>query len=192
METLYKIKAKLLTVFGDLKYFKTPPSIVYQPTTFKIKGSDTRRIMNLIQEGDIILRGYDCYLDSLFIPGKFSHTGIYIGEGKMIHSIAEGVSEIDIIDFLRCDRFCVLRPTGYQESAIARLRKWIGTPYDFNFESWNTAYYCHELGAMAYYELEIEKKIPIFFKGLFKAKPTYLAESFLENPNFKVIEELIP
>ncbi|MCK9154711.1 MAG: hypothetical protein M0P12_01205 [Paludibacteraceae bacterium] len=183
----YDLKAKFLTIFGDIKVYKYPPFMVYCPVTYKAKGKQTREAIGVLEPGDIILRGYSDYLDSLFIPGKYSHTGLYVGDGKMIHAVAEGVSEIDVIDFLRCDIFCILRPSGRQEQAIERAYKYLGTPYDFNFETWNNKMYCHEFGARCYYGLNIDKKIPKLLFGILKGKPAFLAESFLESLDFKVI-----
>jgi len=137
----------------------------------------------------LILRKYYWYLDSYFIPGRYSHTGVYIGEGKLIHAIAEGVSEVDIIDYLRCDGFIILRPSSGQENAIKRCKEWLGKTYDFDFKSGNKSLYCHEVGAEAYKELNIEKKVPAIWKGLIRGKKTFLADSFLTNDNFKVIHE---
>ena len=189
MRGFYQFKSKFLTFFGDLKYFKCPPCIVYQPVTFKIKGSDTRMLMNIIRDGDIILRGYNCYLDSLFIPGIYSHTGIYIGNGKMIHAVAEGVSEIDIIDFLRCDRFCLMRPVKGQETAIKRAKEFLRNKiaYDFDFETWNNKMFCHEFVAQCYYGLDIKKEVPELFNGRIRGKPTWLGNSFLKSPDFSLI-----
>jgi len=148
--------------------------------------------MNIIQDGDIIMRGYDCFLDGLLIPGKYSHTGIYIGDGKMIHAVAEGVSEMDIIDFLRCDRFCLMRPLKEQETAIKRAKEFLEkkTPYDFDFENWNNKMYCHEFVAQCYYGLDLVKKVPSLFNGAIKGKPSWLAESFVTSPDFSLILEM--
>ena len=191
MKKLYDIKSTLLTWFGDIKVYRYPFWMVYCPTSFRAKGKQTREAMGVIKEGDIILRGYSDYLDGKFIPGKYSHTGLYVGDGSVIHSTAEGVNEIDIIDFLRCDRFCILRPSGLQDVAIRRARRFLKDkiPYDFDFSPWNNAMYCHELGAQCYYGLNITKKTPTLFHGLFKGKPAFLAESFLESPDFTIVLE---
>lgn len=191
MNRFYQFKSSFLTLFGDLKYFKFPPCVVYQPVTFKIKGSDTRQAMNIIQDGDIIMRGYDCYMDGLFIPGKYSHTGLYIGDGKMIHAVAEGVSEIDIIDFLRCDRFCLMRPTKGQERAIERAKEFLERKiqYDFDFETWNNKMYCHEFVAQCYNGLNLSKKTPSLFNGKIKGIPSWLADSFITSPDFSIVLE---
>ena len=51
------------------------------------------------------------YLDK-FISSKrkYSHGAIYVGDGKIIHAISKGCSYINAIDFMRCDRICILRP----------------------------------------------------------------------------------
>ena len=125
---LYKLWSKFLTHFGEIKIFKYPMFIVYDPKVFSITGNDILDILKLIKPGDIILRGYDMYLDGKFIPNKtgysindstknigknFSHGGIYIGNNTIIHAIAEGVSEINIIDYVQCDRIAIFRPKKY-------------------------------------------------------------------------------
>jgi hypothetical protein len=128
-----------LTVFGDLKVFRWPLFFLYDPGSYKVKGKDMREVINLIQPGDILLRGYINYLDGYFIPGYFSHAGLYLGrvdaeylkkiwtdddnyapvdevirkcqtgEQMVIHSMAEGVFMEDLLNFCRCDRMIVLR-----------------------------------------------------------------------------------
>lgn len=71
---------RFLTFFGDLKYFKWPFFIVYDPSSYKVRGEDVRQLINILQPGDILLRSYDNYIDGLFIPGMFSHVGFYYGE----------------------------------------------------------------------------------------------------------------
>lgn len=189
---IYKVKSAFLSFFGDLKYFRYPPCIVWHPTTFLAKGTHTREAINILRAGDIILRKYNCYLDGLFIPGKYSHTGIFIGNDSVIHAIAEGVESCDVIDFLRCDGFCVLRPSSGQENAILSAEKFLGLPYDFDFKQDNNKFYCHELVAGCYPMLEIKQIIPKFLGGLIKGNRSYLAESFLESPDFSKLYEFFP
>ena len=67
-----------------------------------------------------MLRGYDNYLDGYFIddPHGYSHGAIYVGENKIIHAVAQGVSEIHAVDFMKCDRICIIRPAVGQDEAI--------------------------------------------------------------------------
>lgn len=187
------IKRWFLTIFGDIKIYKFPFFIIYNPDTFKVKGDDTRKALELLKPGDIVLRKYIHYLDGYFIPGEYSHSSLYVGDGKIIHAVADGVEYIDVIDFLRCDAFCILRqddPLACEVAvAFAKTQEEKKAEYDFDFKSGNDAYYCHELVATAYKDVGIEKKKVTMFK-FFKLAPRYLAESFLENKNFyKVLEK---
>lgn len=189
---LYWIKSKFLTFFGDIKYFKYPFFFVYDPDEYLIDGEKIRNIVKKIRPGDLILRRYRHYLDGVFIPGKYSHTGVYVGDGKIIHSVAGGTCYIDIYDFLKCDGIIILRPIKGQKKAIERAKECVanGIPYDFNFAEGVDALYCHELGALCYQELNIEKKVPKLFKGIIKSKTTrWLDDSFLSSPDFKTILE---
>lgn len=192
MKFIKRIKQWFLTIFGDIKIYKYPMFIIYCPTTFKIKGDDTRKAMELLKPGDIVLRKYIHYLDGYFIPGKYSHSSIYVGDGKIIHAVADGVEFIDVIDFLRCDSFCILRQDDEKAADeavnIAYAAEIAKAEYDFDFASGNDAYYCHELVATAYESLGIEKKQVKMF-GIFKLAPRYLAESFLEHDKFHVVME---
>jgi hypothetical protein len=120
-----------LKVFGDIKVFRWPLFIIYDPGSYLVKGYDMRQVIKIARPGDILLRGYNNYLDGYFIPGYFSHAGLYVGninpddavnvttdEGKklfrigeqmVIHSMAEGVFMQDLLDFCRCDRMMIIR-----------------------------------------------------------------------------------
>jgi len=91
---LYKVWAKFLTAFGDIKIFNWPLFMVYDDSSFKVAGDKILEIMAVLKPGDIVLHGYDNYLDGKFIPDKlkFSHGAIYIGDNLVIHSVAEGAS----------------------------------------------------------------------------------------------------
>jgi hypothetical protein len=74
------LSERLLRVFGQIKYFKYPFFLVYDPGSYQVKGEDMRELIELLQPGDILLRAYTMYLDGLFIPGRFSHAAFYYGE----------------------------------------------------------------------------------------------------------------
>ncbi|MDX8404284.1 MAG: YiiX/YebB-like N1pC/P60 family cysteine hydrolase [Mariprofundaceae bacterium] len=188
---IYRIKRIILTIFGDIKVFKWPMFGVYQPVTFKVKGHDTRAIIAVIQPGDVIMRSYCNYLDGYFIPkgeSQCSHSGLYIGDNNIVHSIAEGSKFDDIIDFCRADRIVVLRPDKGQEWAIEHANKCVDShvPYDFNFEPGSGKYYCHEFTASCYPELEIEQ-LSGKILGLISSPKAFLADSFYTNGHFTKI-----
>ena len=88
-----RVDARIDSLFawiGTLKYFTSPLSIVEDPGAYKIKGDEVRQLIDsVLQPGDILLRGYDGYVDGVLIgltggandPGKyFSHAAIYCGD----------------------------------------------------------------------------------------------------------------
>lgn len=92
---------RFLTFFGDLKYFKAPFFLVYDPSSYKVRGEDVRDLINVIQPGDVLLRAYDNYVDGLFIPGMFSHVGFYYGESSEAMRKAAGTIIDDNPDKLK-------------------------------------------------------------------------------------------
>ncbi|MDT8376454.1 MAG: hypothetical protein RQ867_06905 [Mariprofundaceae bacterium] len=99
---------KLLTWFGDLKYFKFPLFLVYDPSSYRVRGEDVREVIDIIRPGDVVLRSYDNYLDGLFIPGLFSHVGFFYGSaterdrksaGTMIDDNPEKLKRVQRDDF---------------------------------------------------------------------------------------------
>ena len=143
-----KIWRKFLTVFGDIKIFKFPMFIVYQPKGYRVMGAEIEKILNIVKEGDILVRGYYDYLDGKFIDGFFSHAGFYYGENKVIHAIAEGVVEGHLIDFCKCDYLAIIRfyPENINEEDIKLAKEKalsiIGYAYDFEFDGGENELYC--------------------------------------------------
>lgn len=88
--------------------------MVYDPDPYYVTGYDMEKIMNLVKPGDIILRGYNKYLDGKFIPDSrgYSHAGICIGKNEMVHAVAPCVEKTHVLDFCQADRIMVLHPKG--------------------------------------------------------------------------------
>ncbi len=186
---LYILQSKFLTVFGNIKVFKWPLFIVYDPTSFKVTGEQILEILKALQPGDVILRKFESYADSKFIPGDYSHGAVYIGGNKIVHAVAEGVSEIDVISFCMCDKICILRPKSGVRNAIAKAKKFAKdrVPYDFAYKRNSSALYCFELCAECYPKLDIKTRDVKKLFGLLRKKNVYLAESFTDSPDFKLI-----
>ena len=115
---LYKLWSKFLTAFGNIRISKYFPWLYYDTTDPKINGDIIFKMVSILKPGDIIIRGWDSYLDSLFIHGDYSHAGIYIGNNTIIHAVSPKVCETSIIDFSLCDRICVIRPNKYNKKAV--------------------------------------------------------------------------
>lgn len=92
----YRLKEEFLRFFGDVKVFGGQPrlfslshlfttfplrlTLLHDPRSYRVKGGDMRKAMSTLQPGDILVRGFDNYLDGHFIPGFFSHAGLYLGK----------------------------------------------------------------------------------------------------------------
>ncbi|MFA6053446.1 MAG: YiiX/YebB-like N1pC/P60 family cysteine hydrolase [Methylobacter sp.] len=190
-DCIYALKRTVLTIFGDIKIFKWPFFVIYQPASFRVKGRHTRKIMACILPGDVVMRAYVDYLDGYFIPkgeSGCSHSGLYVGDNQVVHSIAEGSTLIDIIDFCRADKIIVLRPSDHQAWAIDHAKKCAdeNIPYDFNFTPGPGKYYCHEFTASCYPDLKI-KPLSRKILGFISSPKAFLADSFYTNKNFKKI-----
>ncbi len=130
MKIFNKIYIWFVTILGNIKVYKFPMFILYDPGSYLVNGDDIRKVIKLIQPGDILVRGYINYLDGYIIPGFFSHAGLYLGEVKesnsqglnedqlkdfkagdqmIVHAMAKGVFMDDIINFCRCDYMAILR-----------------------------------------------------------------------------------
>jgi hypothetical protein len=181
MKLTEKLYNGFLTFFGDIKVFKFPMFIIYDPGSYKIKGEDIRQVINLVKPGDILIHGYINYLDGYFIPGFFSHAGLYLGkieetdsvelkpeqkehfktgEQMVIHSMAEGVFMEDVINFCRCDYMVILRrkkEIEQQETlTFDKLKplQYLGLNYDFKFDFSNKSKLsCTELVYQCYVEI---------------------------------------
>ena len=191
---LYKLWSIFLTWFSKLKIFSSGhiiPIIAYDPSDPKVTGDDVIQIMGIIQPGDVLIRGFDKYLDGKFIPDPkgYSHAGIYIGNNHIIHACSPEVQTINVIDFCQCDRIMVLHPSMEKTSDGVKIAQdLIGTPYDFNYESDNHMLYCFELIAKCYPEAHMEEFEVKQLGGLIK-RSCYIAKSIYLNPFFKTIYE---
>jgi len=186
------IRDRFLTAFGNVKVFRWPLFAVYDPDDYAVDGKAVEDVMRILEPGDVLIRGYQHYLDGFFIPQKsgktwdgkdagegWSHGAVYVGNRTVIHAVAEGVSEIHALDFLNCDRVAVLRPSSGARAACRKAKALVGTEYDFSFSDANGALYCFELVAECYPELGMKtfKESRLF--GLLK-KDVYLAQSALD------------
>jgi len=160
IRTLNNWWSKALDILGDIKIFKYPFFVVYDPSYFKMTGIMIDKALEILQPGDIVLRGYDCYLDGHFIDGDYSHGAIYIGDKTIIHAISPVVCRTHAIDFMECDRIAIFRPKCSTDKAISQAEKFADdkVPYDFFFDSSHSdRLYCFELVTACYPEIEFKK-----------------------------------
>lgn len=193
IKNFYYYKRKIIQFMFDIQLSQYPMFIQYKPADFLVKGKQTLEIMQLLKAGDIIGRNFKSYLSNKFIPGDYTFSGVYIGNNKVIHAIREGVSETNIVDYLRCDGVCILRPKKGVTKALKRLESFVGREYDYDFNEKNGKFYSHELVHEAYSELEIQREFPQFFgKRLRFMDKIIVFNSFVNSKDFKKIYEFYP
>jgi hypothetical protein len=148
MNLFKTIKNNLIAFFADIRIY-IGGIVLFGESHYQIKGPHLRQILDVIQPGDILLRRYDHYLGSLLIPGYWSHVAIYVGDGKVVHMLREGITEEDILTFTRCDNILILRSknSGLIKSAIEYTKKELSlnVQYDYDFKADNEELYCCEL-----------------------------------------------
>ena len=139
---------KIVKFTSDIYLSKYPMFLLYKPTFHKLKGKDIRKIIDNLQVGDILLRRFDGYLNTILTPGFWGHSAVYIGENKILHSVSQGVCEEDILDFCRTDSLCILRRIKFDVNNFIQKVIYVkekDIKYDFEFEKNDDEYYCTEL-----------------------------------------------
>ena len=166
------------------------PILAYDPDPFYVTGEDIERIMDLIKPGDVLLRGYNKYLDGKFIPDEkgYSHAGIYVGKNMVVHAVSPCVKKCHVIDFCEADRIMVLKPEAGQVMATATAIGKMGLPYDFDYKTDRGKLYCFELISTCYPQANIKTYTVKKFFGLIKRK-CYIAKSIYGNPYFRELFE---
>lgn len=155
---VYRFQKKIFTFLGDIKVFgwTHPMWFGINAHGYKLKGAIYRKLRDLLQPGDIILRRFDGYLSSYMIPGFWNHAGLYVGNvgekpEQVVHAVSEGVLQEDFLNFIRTDHLIILRPNPgkkgkVRQGAIDKALKVVGSPYDFGFDFDNSdRFSCTEL-----------------------------------------------
>lgn len=149
---IYRWISIFLTWFGNIMIRISPSDV---------RAKDIRELLKLVKPGDVIMRRFDCYLDSYFIKGNYTHAGFYIGHNEIAHMMAEGKRIDDIIDFVKdADGFCILRPFYKRDIMDAVVwAKHVKCDYDFIFNTSRNDrfYYCFEF---CYYAMNIGEVFP--------------------------------
>ena len=204
-----KIPKPLIKVTGDITLSPWPMFVQYKPYHYKIGGELVDLIVNTVQPGDIVLRRYTRYLNTVFTPGYWGHASLYASNNRIIHATSKGVNPEHIRTFCRTDSLCIrrincLEPEIVVERAIDFAEKIVGKEYDFGFVIGDDKYSCAEVVNTCYkplfandYEkvygkISITRKEGIKFSqwvitpgGLYRSKA---ADTILEIRKGKIIE----
>jgi uncharacterized protein YycO len=144
----------IVNVFGNVQFFPQPLfCLLWGDSHYKIKGPEMRKVIDELQDGDIIMRRYDRYVSGWFIPGYWTHVGVVVSDKTIIHAMTKGVIEEDVMTYLRADHIMVLRVGNkkFITNAISKAREMLGKEYDFLFDSADDErLYCTELVKKCY------------------------------------------
>lgn len=149
---LYKIKSKIVAWVADIRLYRWPMFFIFAGEShYQIKGDDQRKILENLEPGDILLRRYDHYLGSIAIKGYWSHAALYVDKDRVIHMLGKGITNEDILSFMRCDNIMILRlKEKYKHiipGAIDKAYKFQinGVDYDYSFDYTSPKrFYCTE------------------------------------------------
>jgi len=164
-----KIPKPLIKVTGDITLSPYPMFIRYKPHHYSIRGEEVELIANTLKVGDILLRRYFEYLNTMLTPGYWGHAGLYIGNNQVIHAIGKGVTKEHLFNFCRTDSFCSRRiladdPLAVADRAVHFAEKCLGKDYDFGFDIGDDKYSCAELINACYKPLFVNDYEKVFGK----------------------------
>jgi hypothetical protein len=142
------VKKFIISWFADIRFYNLG-LILWGDSHYKIKGWHMRKVLDIVQPGDIFLRKYDNYLGSVLIKGFWSHAAIYTGNDTVVHMMGGGITSEDILTFLRADHIMILRSKDrYMASRIAERANILAErqiEYDYDFDLKDTSsFYCTE------------------------------------------------
>lgn len=179
----YSIKSKVINFFSDIRGYWFG-FVLFGNSSYQLKGPHMREILDVVQPGDVLLRRYAHYLGSVLVPGHYSHAAVYAGDNKIIHMLGDGITEEDILTFMRCDDLAVLRLISGLISAEyavrkAKTHKKVGVDYDFDFDTDNPKrFYCTEF---------VDNCFGCMVKGEISPKTKIMPDDFLRSGAFEVI-----
>ncbi len=181
MGAFYNAKSKLVAWFGNIQIFPYPMFIMFGHSAYQVKGTDVRKILDILEPGDILFRRYNHYISGLLMPGYFTHSGLYTGNDKVVHALGRGVVEEDILTFCRADDIGILRckDKGLVEHAISFVNNQLGKGYDFDFNTDNAdRFYCTELVYQAFKKPTIEMARPVVMPDELFRLPEFYPDVF--------------
>lgn len=111
--------------------------------TYDLSGKQTVDIYKQLIVGDILLKGNNKHLDSIF-RDDYSFAGIYIGNGNVAISTKDGITTEDIVTFCRCDTIMIWRLVWHLEERLEIIDRCIRRVNQFIEYTRN--YYCRFIG----------------------------------------------
>lgn len=120
-------------------------------TKKKTSTKDVNKLMEILEDGDIILTRTEGEMTTLTIPGFWKHTIVYTGGGMVVEAVTPKVRETYLNDvIMKTDYYCVMRMKDLskteKEIFIEKARSYIGRYYDLNIDLFNEdQIFCSEI-----------------------------------------------
>lgn len=124
----------------------------------KVTANMVEDILKIIEPGHVLVSTTYGELSNLFIPGKFRHAAIYVGNGRVVEAIGIGVRNVSIYQFCMTKDLVVLLDNleanhEQMQLVVTNAISCVGKPYDYDFwiphehsnSKVNEAFYCAEL-----------------------------------------------
>ena len=140
-----------------------------------------------LEDGDIVMAFKEGAMTNVLVPGYWSHCGIYDKErDRVIEALHPKVQSNPLELYLGRYTDCAIYRaysigSNQQHQVVINARAKIGSPYDFDFESKNRAFYCSELCYLAHWRVDNRFAFPI--ERIWGVK-TILPDDFTETPKF--------
>jgi len=132
----FRIYKAVLKGLGDITISPRFPFIGYGSCVYKVRADEMRRVLSILEPGDILLGRHDKYVGGKFVPGFYSHAAIYVGENTVVHAIGDGVGTEDILCFLRRDWVAVIKTPDISRDCVVKTAKSKeGLDYDWLFDN---------------------------------------------------------
>lgn len=116
-------------------------------------------LMEVIQEGDLLVSYEGGRLTSPFIRGIWDHLAVVNDSLKVVEAVSPKVKVVDLEEWLfKKKGVAVIKFADNSTRLLSALyvNKFIGWPYDYLFKYGNKEAYCSEIGYLSYLENDPE------------------------------------
>ncbi|TWT54246.1 hypothetical protein Pla22_18870 [Rubripirellula amarantea] len=102
-----------------------------------LPSSIVRELNSMIVPGDVFVTRKEFAITNYFLPGFWPHAALYVGEGRVVESLKDGVHVRGMESPYGNDCVAIIRPKLQSteiDMAIQRAHTHVGKPYDFDFD----------------------------------------------------------
>jgi hypothetical protein len=189
-------------ILSNIIFFFT--GIIIHPRKNELTHKDLIKARLSLKRGDIILTGNLRTLLHSLIQEPVTHSSLYVGNLRFIHSMAEGVQYISLYKlFTDYDTLVILRLPKTVKKKKKIIRKTLkfaktqfGKPYDFDFKQSPHSFFCTQLVNEAFkhagyntglLSIKMSKKIPKKLKKHINGVVDALSPVDFLNGKFEVV-----